>query len=127
MPFIFPIKSISEANQSGYRSTVLRPIYGIGILSIVACITCFVFKVPNWIGVVFAIIAFIILVVAIFAYIYCLVKDRGALRSEWHSINQMAIEHGILGDSTAGIQPDHNNRVIVHPQNNAKKLGGGDE
>lgn len=118
MAFFIPIKSVSEANQSGYRSTILRPIYGIGLLSILACIGCFAFKVPTWIGTTFAIIAFVILGVAIFSYIYCLIKDRGALRSEWHSINQMAIQHGMLGDDKTG---------FIKIDNKPNKLGGQSE
>lgn len=127
MGFFIPIKSISEANQSGYKSTILRPLYGIGVLCIAACIACFAFKVPDWIGIVFAIISFVIFGVAIFAYIYCLIKDRGALRSEWHSINQMAIQHGLLGDDTSGATTGQTISVPAHTQDHSKKIGGTNE
>jgi hypothetical protein len=35
--------------------------------------------------------------------VYCLINDRDALRSEKYSLNKMAVEHGLLGDSTAGV------------------------
>jgi hypothetical protein len=38
-----------------------------------------------------------------FGYIYCLFKDRDALRSERYSLQKMALEHGIYGDSAIGI------------------------
>lgn len=37
------------------------------------------------------------------AYLFCLKHDRDALRSEKYSINKMAIEHGLIGDSSAGL------------------------
>lgn len=37
------------------------------------------------------------------AYVFCLRHDRDALRSEKYSINKMAIEHGLLGDSETGL------------------------
>jgi hypothetical protein len=35
--------------------------------------------------------------------LFCLVRDRDALRSEKYALNKMAIEHGLLGDSASGI------------------------
>lgn len=37
-----------------------------------------------------------------FAYVYCLLYDRDALRSERYSLQKMAIEHGMIGDSKTG-------------------------
>ncbi|MGA2725820.1 MAG: hypothetical protein ABSG79_25850, partial [Bryobacteraceae bacterium] len=39
----------------------------------------------------------------LFAYLFCLFKDRPALRSERYSIQRLAIEKGFVGDTTAGI------------------------
>jgi hypothetical protein len=38
----------------------------------------------------------------LFAYTFCLVKIPDALRSERYSLHKMAIEHGLLGDSSSG-------------------------
>jgi hypothetical protein len=37
------------------------------------------------------------------AYVFCLLKDRDALRSESYSLHKLAIEQGLLGDSTTGM------------------------
>ena len=37
------------------------------------------------------------------AYVYCLVTDRDALRSETYTIQKMAIEKGFVGDSLTGV------------------------
>lgn len=38
----------------------------------------------------------------LFAYTYCLFKDRDALRTERYSIQKLAIEKGFVGDSLTG-------------------------
>lgn len=37
------------------------------------------------------------------SYIYCLIYDRDALRSERYTLQKMAIEHGLLGDNLTGL------------------------
>lgn len=130
MAWFFPIKMVSEANQSGGRSTILRPLIGLGILCITACICCFAFHVPDWIGTVFAATSFLIILLAIYAYIFCLHTDKDALRSEWFSINKKAIEHGLLGDDKVGILTNLNNPVVVNKDKinkNMTQLGGDNE
>lgn len=54
----------------------------------------------------------LVLLVFLGAYIYLLLRDPDALRSEEFSLNKMALEKGLVGDSTHGfIDP----RVIQSP------------
>lgn len=51
------------------------------------------------------------------AYMYLIVKDRGALRSEEFTLQQMAIERGLLGDSKFGlIEPPSEKRTATQVQ-----------
>lgn len=127
MAWIFPIKSISEANQSGGKSTILRPVYGIALLCLVATVVSFAFHLPEWIGFVFATLTFLLILVAIYMILFCLHTDKDALRSEWYSINKKAIEHGLLGDDKTGTVTETTVTVVAKPNDNSKKLGGGDE
>lgn len=127
MSFIFPIKSISEANQSGGKSTILRPVYGIALLCFFASVASFWFKLPDWIGIVFACFTFLLIGVAVYMILFCLHTDRDALRSEWYSINKKAIEHGMFGDDKTGTTDTTTINVVAKPNDNSKKLGGGDE
>ena len=43
------------------------------------------------------------IIVYVFSYIYLLLHDRDALRSEKYSIQKLAIERGLVGDSETGI------------------------
>lgn len=118
MAWIFPIKFVSEANQSGGKSTILRPVYGIALFCLLATIASFYFKFPMWISIVFASFTFLLILVAVYMILFCLHTDRDALRSEWYSINKKAIEHGYFGDDKAG---------FVKIDNNTNKLGGQSE
>jgi hypothetical protein len=85
------------------RSDALKPLaWLIGILATSTVLMLYV-KAPEW---MLAIMAFL-LVASIFlygfAYTFCLFKDRDALRSERYSLHKMAIEHGLLGDSSTGL------------------------
>ena len=37
------------------------------------------------------------------AFVFLLITDRDSLRSEKYSLHKMAIEHGLIGDSTLGV------------------------
>jgi len=58
---------------------------------------------PYWIELPFLIVTLVVVIVYIGAYVFCLFKDREALRSETYSIQKLAIEKGYVGDSTAGL------------------------
>jgi hypothetical protein len=60
-------------------------------------------RAPLWAGIFFAVCTALPVALYLGAYVYCLIKDREALRSETYSIQRLAIEKGYLGDSTAGL------------------------
>ncbi len=45
----------------------------------------------------------VVFAVYIGAFLYLLVHDRDALRSETYSLRKMALQHGAAGDSLSGI------------------------
>lgn len=98
------IKELFErSDASGSRSTILKPLTWFLSLIIGGLILLIKLKAPNWTIILFAIIVSIAILLFFFAYIYCLFKDRDALRSEKYSIQKMAIEKGIVGDNIVGI------------------------
>ena len=65
-----------------------------------------------------AIFACLILTVYLFAYVYLMLKDRDALRSERFTLSKMAIERSITGDSLRGfskIELDEENKALSPP------------
>jgi hypothetical protein len=58
---------------------------------------------PPWVGIVFVTITIMASILYLVAYVYFMFKDREALRSEKYSIQRLAIEKGLIGDSLYGL------------------------
>jgi len=92
-----------QMNATLSRSDVLKPIaWLIGILATATLALTFS-KAPEWLLICVAICMLFAVALYVGAYVFCLIKDRDALRSEKYSLQKMAIEHGILGDNMTGI------------------------
>ncbi|WCJ61877.1 hypothetical protein [Agrobacterium tumefaciens] len=90
-------------NTTISRSDVLKPLAWLITILISATIMLTYVKAPeNLIYLSFG-LAGVTTLLYFFAYVFCLLKDRDALRSEKYSLNKMAIEHGLLGDSNTGV------------------------
>ena len=102
-PLQFITSLLQHATAEGSRSTVLRPLSWLAGICVVGLLGCLEFKAPDWITDMFAVMIALAFLLFIGAYIYCLMNDREALRSEKYSIQRLAIEKGLLGDSTSGM------------------------
>jgi hypothetical protein len=91
-----------QMNAALSRSDILRPLTWLVGLFLFATIGLVASAAPQWmlIGAGSVLGATVLLYLG--AYIYCLICNPDALRSERYSIQKMAIEHGLLGDSDAG-------------------------
>jgi membrane protein implicated in regulation of membrane protease activity len=58
---------------------------------------------PHWILIVFAVMFVLVALLYGSSFVYCLLKNPDALRSEKYVLNKMAIEHKLVGDSNAGV------------------------
>jgi hypothetical protein len=92
-----------QMNATLSRSDVLKPLaWLIGILALSIALFLYA-KAPGWLVATLG-VSFIVAIFLYFAcYLYCLMNDRDALRSEKYSINKMAIEHGVYGDNNSGV------------------------
>lgn len=90
-------------NATLSRSDVLRPL--VSLVSIIgfACVVLAYVKAPVWLVTLCGICFVGAILLYAGSYLYCLFRDRDALRSEKYSLHKMAIEHGIYGDSASGI------------------------
>lgn len=103
MPGIGLIRAfLEQATAKGTRATVMKPIGWMMALLISATLTAYYLKVPNWIGVTFAVFAGLTMLLYLLSYTYCLFTDKDALRSETYSIQKLAIEKGFVGDDLTG-------------------------
>ncbi len=115
MPTVHFIRSLLEqATARGTKATVLKPLgWLLGIL-ITAIFISFYIHAPIWVPVMFSVFVGLVMSLYLGAFIYCLLKDRDALRSETYSIQKLAIEKGFVGDDIAGIlQPLADRRAAL--------------
>ncbi len=94
-----------QALAKGSKSTILKPLGWMMAICISATLTSAHFSLSEWIVYLFAGFSCITMVLYLIAYLYCLAKDRDALRSETYSIQKMAIQKGFVGDDISGALP----------------------
>lgn len=105
MPDFLKLVSTLQAHMSAElsRSDILRALIYPLIALLMATVAASATHADTWLKVILV----VLLVANAFlyggAYVFCLRNDRDALRSEKYSLNKMAIEHGIFGDSLRGI------------------------
>jgi hypothetical protein len=103
-----------QMNATLSRSDVLKPLaWLIGILATLTVLAA-IGKAPTWLLIIFSSLLTVSICLYVGAYVFCLLNDRDALRSETYSLNKMAIEHGVYGDSRMGlIDPREANSAVV--------------
>ena len=95
---------LSRSDASGSKSTILQPLTWFIAILLATLAILFKIQAPIWICSILTGIILLIVVLFVFAYVYCLFVDRDALRSESFSIRKMEIEKGILmGDNSTGL------------------------
>ncbi|MBS1509835.1 MAG: hypothetical protein JST86_03290 [Bacteroidetes bacterium] len=108
---------LHRSDSSGSKSTILKPLTWLVSILIGGVILLQKVNTPAWLTVFFCIIVSLAVLIFFFAYIFCLFKDRDALRSEKYSIQKMAIEKGIYGDNITGIHEPDNSKLLSDPKN----------
>jgi hypothetical protein len=105
-----------QMNATLSRSDVLRPLsWLIGILAVMT-LGLVAAKAEQWTIAVGMILLVVSILIYGGAYLYCLLHDRDALRSEKYTLQKLAIEHGYFGDNRTGL--------IDRGNNNTKQISG---
>lgn len=109
MPSVQLIRALLQHDSiEGSRSTALKPIGWMTSLLASATLAAFYLNTPSWVGILFAVSTGLSVLLYLVAYIYLMVRDRDALRSEKYSLQKLAIEKGLLGDDMHGfIEPEY--------------------
>jgi len=106
---------LEQATAKGTKATILKPLGWMMLILISATLSAFYLNSPKWVGVLFSVFTCVTMVLYLLTYIYCLFKDRDALRSETYSIQKLAIEKGFVGDDISGMlqpEPDETKALI---------------
>ncbi len=94
---------LEEATIKAARSTVLQALQWFLGLTLGAIVLSVMAKAPAWLIVLLSVFASGGAVVFIGAFIYLLMHDRDALRSEKYLLTRTAIDKGLIGDSLSGL------------------------
>ncbi len=105
MPFDFLFKELlQEASTSGSRSTALKPLtWLVGIL-VAGVVSLAAYNPTFWLLVVVVALLAVVVVVFLGSYIYFMVKNPDALRSERFTLSKMKIEKNLIGDDKSGLK-----------------------
>jgi bacteriorhodopsin len=90
-----------QANLS--RSDVLRVLIWPVLILIFGLVAAERTEAPAWALIGIGVFAALFLLIYALAFVFLLIFDRDALRSEKYSLHKMAIEHGLLGDDRTGL------------------------
>ena len=94
---------LQQAARQGSRSTILRPLgWLIAILAALLTVTIRL-DAAEWMKASITTLVCSSVVLYLCAYVYCLLNDKEALRSEKYAIQKLAIKKGFIGESGAGL------------------------
>lgn len=110
---------MQQANATGSKSTILKPLGWMMAICISATLTSTYFKSETYIVNIFLGFSILTMILYFTTYIYCLINDRDALRSETYSIQKMALEKGFVGDNMSGIKDFSNTNSTMIENNNS--------
>lgn len=102
--FIQIVASLREQmNATLSRTDVLRSLIWPMSVLMTATIGLVFANAPGWLLIVFAAMLVANTLLYGCSFVFCLINDRDSLRSEKYSLQKMAIEHGLYGDSRIGL------------------------
>lgn len=116
---------LEKSDASGSKSTILKPLTWFLSIFIGGIILLQKTNAPIWLTVFFCVIVGMGILIFFFSYIFCLFKDRDALRSEKYSIQKMAIEKGVYGDNITGLYVQSESDVAKEKINLSNESEGG--
>ena len=102
--FLRLVSTLREQMQADLsRTDVLRVLLWPILILTLIFISGLYAHAPNWALIGVAGFAGLFMVIYAIAFVFLLITDRDSLRSEKYSLHKMAIEHGLIGDSTLGV------------------------
>ena len=104
---------LQQATAQASRSTALKPLGWLIAMLLPATIGSFVYKAPGWLGVALAVLTTVSVAFYLGSYLFLLFKDRDTLRSERYTLQKLAIEKGLYGDSLVGILEKIDKRALI--------------
>lgn len=94
---------LRQATHKGTRSTALQPAcWGLAIL-LSGLLATVAFDAPGWLSIILLILLCLLVLLFLTGYLYFMINDPDALRSEKFTLQKLVIEKGLVGDSSYGV------------------------
>lgn len=94
---------LSRSDAKGTRSTALHSLqWALGLL-LASLPPSLLANAPDWLLVTLLCSIAIVLLVYIGAFVFLLIRNPDALRSEQFTLSKMALEKGLVGDNVTGV------------------------
>ena len=107
---------LSQSTAAGSRTNALNHLQWMVAAVLGTLVTAHIAGASHSLVILLSVILVILLVAYLVTHFYFMVKNPDALRSERFTIEKMAIERGIVGDSTTGLSiPGRSNAVLPTP------------
>src|SRR5262249_30298235 len=103
VPGVRVLTALLRQSLQGSRSTVLASLASLLALLLLATVVAAAAKVTDWLIVPFASLIVVTVLLYLGAYLYFMLTDPDALRSEHYSLGKLAIEKSVAGDDLTGI------------------------
>ena len=119
MPWEILTTLIQHGDQRGSRSTVLTSQGWMATLLVAGLVGSVSAHSAEWVQVFFAAILALDFIAFIMAYAYFALTNSDSLRTERFTLQKIAIEHGLVGDSTSGLfvaDTADSNKVITQAE-----------
>lgn len=95
---------LTQASARGARSTALQPLGWALVIILGALPACLWAHAPDWLLIGIGLSAAVIVLIYVGSYLFLLVVDRDALRSESFALSKLAISKGLVGDNLSGMR-----------------------
>lgn len=92
-----------QSSTEGSRSSALRPIGWALALFLSGMLASIALHAPGYVVLVMVVLCILTFVLYAVGFVFFMVRNPDALRSEWYSITKMQIQRGLSGDSAQGV------------------------
>ena len=103
------IKTLLQQSSIGQsRSSALNPLQWVLVILLTGVVICPLVNAPSWLLIILVGLTVGIVILIATSYVYFMLKNSDALRSEHYTLSKIALEKGLVGDNLRGLfDPTH--------------------
>ena len=106
---------LQHATAETSRSTALAPLGWLVAMLLAATVGSKISGTTAWLTVALGVLTVVSVAGYLAAYLYFLLRNPDALRSETYTLSKLAIERGVFGDSVSGVFSPSDRKMLEAP------------